>query len=146
MKGVILPAHIAVNKYELVMVGLPALTAIEISGLDEELDNIELPDRTRVSGGNTKPVECTIKIPMHHVVEFAAMESWYREGQDPVSPLYKKDGSLLYKSISTIGPTVSFSLFGVFLTQRKTPDLEMKNEGDMAIVEYKMSIDFILPA
>ena len=55
MKGAIKPNHMAVNKYTLTVIGMPPLTPTEISGLEEELQTVELPDRTRASGGNTGP-------------------------------------------------------------------------------------------
>ncbi len=146
MKGSIQPNHIAVNKYQLIVVGLPLLTPIEISGIEEELNVIDLPDRTTASGGNTNPVEFSITIPAHHSVEIAAMESWYRESQDPVTPTYKKQCSLLLQSVGIAGPTRTFNLFNCYPCKRKLPDLEMKNDGDMASYEWTMKCDQILPA
>jgi hypothetical protein len=41
--------------------------------------------------------------------------------------------------------THSFSLFGVFLTKRSLPAFDMKNEGELAQVEWGVSADSILP-
>lgn len=146
MKGSIAPNHIPVNKYQFLIVGLPPLTPIEVSGIEEELQTIDLPDRTKASGGNTSASEVTIKIPLHHTVEIAAMEAWFRAGQDPVLPNYKKSGSLLLESVSLTGPTRSYNLSGVFVTKRALPDLEQANDGDMAAAEFTLSIDQILPS
>lgn len=146
MKGAILPGHIPVNKYTLLMVGLPPLTVVEASGLEEELQKVEMPDRTVASGGNTAASEFTVMIPMHHSVEHGAMESWFAEGQDPVSPTYKKMGSLLMESVAIGGPIRTYELVGVFVTKRKLPDLEMKNEGEIALVEWTLSVDQMLPS
>lgn len=144
MKGALKPDHIPVNKYTLLILGLPTLTPVEISGLEDELQTTELPDRTRASGGNRGPANFTIKLPMHHLVEAAAMELWFREAQDPVLPTYKKLATLIHKSIS--GNTVrTFSLVGMFPTKRTLPDLEMANEGEMATVDWDISVDDILP-
>lgn len=143
MKGAIQPNHIAVNKYELLVVGLPPLTPTEISGIEEELNVVDLPDRTRASGGNTNPVEITMMIPMHHTIEMAAMERWFKDSQDPVHPLYKKAASLSYERIGT-GVGKQRQLVGVFPTKRKDPDLEMANDGEMATVEWTLNIDQIL--
>jgi len=145
MKGSIQPGHIPVNKYQLLFVGLPQITAITVSGIEEELQTIDLPDRTKASGGNTGSSECTIAVPLHHTVEIAAMEAWFRESQDPVTPTYKKSGSLLMGSVSLTGPTRTVQLINVFPTKRKYPDLEMEDEGKMATVEWTLSIDQILP-
>lgn len=144
MKGAIKGNHIPVNKYQLLVLGLPPLTPTEISGLEDELQTTELPDRTRASGGNRGPLEFTIKLPMHHLVEQAAMEVWFRESQDPVLPSYKKVATLIHQSIT--GSLVkTYSLLAVFPTKRKLPDLEMANEGELALVEWTLSIDDILP-
>lgn len=146
MKGTIKPNHIPVNKYLLKILTLPDITPTKISGLEEELETTDLPDRTRATGGNTKSSEITITIPLHHTVEQAAMEVWFQECQDPVSPTYKKAGTLLMKPISDSGKPVVRTLVGVFVSKRKDPDLEMMNDGEMAVVEWTLSIDQIKPA
>jgi hypothetical protein len=144
MKGVIRPDHIPVNKYQLLIIGLPPLTFTEVSGIEDELETADMPDRTVASGGNRKASEFTAMLPMHHSTEQAAMESWFRESQDPVSPSYKKAGTLVHSSIS--GITVkTFQLVGVFPFKRKLPDLEMVNEGEMAAVEWSFKVDDTLP-
>lgn len=144
MKGVIQPDHMPVNKYRLIVTGLPDLVLTEISGIEDELETADLPDRTRATGGNRKAIDFTMMLPLHHRVEQAAMELWYREGQDPVSPGYKKAATLVHTSISG-NTTASFTLVNVFPTKRALPDLEMVNEGEMAAVEWSMSADDIEP-
>jgi hypothetical protein len=145
MKGSIQPGHIPVNKYQLLVVGLPLLTPTTVSGIEEEIAAIDMPDHTKVSGGNTGPSECTIMIPMHHTIEHAAMEAWFAEGQDPVTPTYKKAASLIMQSGSLVGPTRTYSLVGVWTCKRKLPDLELKNDGEMAQAEWTLYIDQVLP-
>jgi len=74
----------------------------------------------------------------------AAWEAWFKEGQDPVSPLYKKAGTLVHPSISG-GTLRTYSVVGVFVKKRKLPDLNMKGEGEMAVVEWTLSVDDVLP-
>jgi hypothetical protein len=145
MKGSIQPAHIAVNLYELLFVGIPKLTATTVSGLEEELQAVDMPDRTKASGGHTGPSEFTATFPLHHSTEVLALEAWFREGQHPVSPTYKKPGSLLMQSISPIGAVRTYQLVGVFMTKRKLPDLDMANDGELALAECTFSVDQILP-
>jgi len=144
MKGAISPDHIPVNKYRLVVAGLPPITAVEIGGLEDELETVDLPDRTRATGGNRKTVEFTLSIPAHHTIERLAMEAWFQEGQDPVLPSYKKAATLILISLSGQG-FASYTLPGLFVQKRVTPDLEMANEGDMATIEYSMSADDVIP-
>lgn len=146
IKGKIKPDHIPVNKYMLILETLPLImTLTNIGAIEEDLDRVDLPDRTRASGGNTKAIETTIKQPMHHSAEVAQMEGWFEECQDPVSINYKKVGSLL--GISLSGETIrSYALDGVFLTKRALPEWSMENEGDMAEIEWGLSIDDIMPS
>lgn len=144
MKGAINQDHIPVNKYQLIILGLPPLTPTEISGMEDELQTTDLPDRTRASGGNRGPTEFTMMIPMHHTVERLACEAWYQEGQEPVVPSYKKAGTLIMKSLSGQN-AVTHSLVGAFISKRTLPDLEMENDGEMAVVEYTVSVDDVLP-
>ena len=144
MKGAIRPNHMAVNKYTLLVVGMPPLTPTEVSGIEEELNVVDLPDRTRASGGNTNPVEFTIKIPAHHTVETLAMAAWFRESKDPVLPTYKKPGVLMIHPIGPGAPKV-YQLTGMFPTKKATPDLAMSNDGEMAEEEWTISADDIAP-
>ncbi|MCH7726063.1 MAG: phage tail protein [Planctomycetes bacterium] len=144
MKGVIQADHIAVNNFQLLVLGIPPLVITELSGIEDELETADLPDRTRASGGNRKATEFTFMLPMHHVVQQAAMEAWFREAQDPVTPTYRKAGTLIHTSIS--GSTLrTFTLTGLFPTKRGLPDLELVNEGEMAAVEWSMSVNDINP-
>lgn len=144
MKGAIQSDHMPTNKYLLQIVGLVAITATEISGIEDELEVTELPDRTMASGGNRKAGEFTMKVPLHHVAEQAALEIWFRESQDPVVPTYQKPCTLTHQSLSG-NASRNFSLVGVFPKKRKLPDLEMKNEGELAQVEWTMSYNDIIP-
>lgn len=144
MKQVLQADHIAVNNYELLVLGIPPLTPVEISGIEDELETTDLPDRTVASGGNRGTGDWTMMVPMHHLVEQAAMEAWFLESQDPVLPTYKKVATLIHKSIS--GAVLrTYSMTGLFPYKRALPDLEMENEGEMANVEWSMKHDTINP-
>jgi len=143
MKGVILPDHIPLNKYELRIRDLPPITFIEVAGLEEELENVDLPDRTAASGGNTKPIEFTATMPLHHRLEEAAMEQWFQESQDPVSPTYKKTGTLILSSLSGMNRKTMI-LVGLFPCKRKTGNLDMANEGELHKIEWTFKTDDVL--
>ena len=144
MKGAIRPDHIPVNKYQLLVLGLPPLTITELSGIEDTLQTATMPDRTVASGGNREASESTAMTPMHHKAEQLIWEAWYRESQDPVLPTYKKTATLVHQSIS--GAVVqAYQLVGVFPKKRKLPDLEMQNEGELSQVEWTLSIDDIVP-
>lgn len=144
MKGDIRPDHIPMNKFKLIVQGLPLITFTEVAGLEEELETVDLPDRTAASGGQTKPVEFTAKMPTHHTEQRIAMESWYEEGKDPVSPTYKKIGTLVKMSLSG-AQTVSYIMNGLFVCKRNTPDLDMSNEGEMDQIEWTLKADSLIP-
>jgi hypothetical protein len=144
MKGVLNSDHIPVNNYVLRIQGMPAFTFVTISGIEEELEAVDLPDRTAASGGHTKTIEFTATLPLHHRRELGAMHRWYQDSQDPVAPNYKKNGTLILMSIS--GLTVaSFLLEGIFPCNKKTADLDMANEGEMHNIEWKFKGDRIRP-
>ena len=144
MKGAINPDHIANNKYEFLVGGLIPVTAVEIGELKEELAKVKLPDRTQASGGTRDPVETEIMIPAHHTGEIIAMEVWYKEGQDPVLPTYKKPCTLNMPRISgAIG--LSYTLIGVWVTGRGIPGMKMGDDGEMQVITFPISIDNILP-
>lgn len=144
IKAVLKEDHIPVNKYQLLIGGIVALTLTKISGIEEEVDVVELPDRTKASGGNTKAGEFTAESPMHHDAEIAALEIWYVEGQDPVVLTYKKAATLVMTSGSG-GKKRSYSLIGLWISKRKLPDLEFANEGEMAVAEWTFQYDTVLP-
>jgi len=144
MKGVIETDHIPSNNWQLIVPTAPPLIITEQSGIKDELETTDLPDRTRASGGNRKATEFDITMPAHHAVEQAFMELWFRESQDPVSPGYKKVATLVQFGISgTVKRT--WSLTGVFPTARELGDQEMNNEGEMMTVKWSMSADDIEP-
>jgi len=140
MKGVIDPDHIPVNNYELRVPGLPTLLFTAISGVEEELDAVDMPDRTKVSGGHTKVIEFTATQPLHHKTQVDAMNRWWKDSQDPVAVDYKKNATLVLKSIS--GLVIKNILYnGIFPTKRKMPDFAMDNEGEEATIEWTFGGD-----
>ena len=145
MKGSIQADHIPVNKYEILVAGLPGLIFTEISGLEQETENVVLPDRTTASGGDSQPVEFTAMQPMHHKAEVKVMEAWYTEGRDPVSPTYKKPVTLIHKSISG-AVLATYFITGCWVSKMKLPDLEQANEGEMAQIEWTFKGDFVPPS
>jgi hypothetical protein len=144
MKGKVQADHMPVNKYSLFIVGMPPIMFTKVSGIEEELQTVDLPDRTSASGGHTAPVEFTAESMMHHSVERYALELWYKEGQDPVSPLYKKVGTLIHHSL-TGDKLATYTLIGCFVKKRKLPDLEMANEGEPAVIEWTFKADQVTP-
>jgi hypothetical protein len=75
------------------------------------------------------------------VAEVAAIESWFKEGKDPVQPTYKKDATAVYKRIDdTIVKTLA--LIGSWVSKLKYPDGDMSNEdGEMGILTVTLTVD-----
>lgn len=145
IKGTIQPDHIPLNKFQLLVLGIPVpLTVIKHSGLEVELNTVKLPDRTQASGGNTEPVEFTLTMPMHHKIEQVAMEKWFRDSRDPVAPDYKKTATLVMLSNSGLS-VVARQLVGVFPSKRADPELDMENDGELATVVWTMKADDVQP-
>lgn len=145
-KGTIQADHISANKFKLIAVGtlVPEFTVISLSGLEEELEVVDMPDRRRVSGGNTTAVEIEVETPAHHTLEQAAWEAWYKEAQDPVSPTYKKVATLvLFRIGGSVGRT--FSLVGVFPRKRALSDLSMEDEGADVRITWTLVADEVTP-
>lgn len=142
MKGSVQPNHIPVNNFELLVIGLPPILFTEVSGLEQETEKADMPDRTVVSGGNVKATEFTAMMFEHHSIELASLELWRREGVDPVSPTYKKVGTLIKRGIN--GEIASTrTVTGLWITKRTDADLDLANEGEPAMVEFTFSADKI---
>lgn len=143
IKGVILSDHVQINKYQLTVIGMPPMLFTAMSGIEEELDQTELPDRTSQTGGRTKPGTFDLTQPMHHTLERFAMEAWFSECKDPVSPLHKKIGTVLAFSQSNAN-IVSYMLQGLYPQKRALPDFEMDNDGEMGTIVWTMHYDEVL--
>ena len=144
LKHVLLPDHVPVNKWKLKVLGLIPLTFVKQSGIEEAIKRVELPDGTASSGGRTDPFDFEVEIPMHHTLERVAMEGWYTEGKDPVSPTYKKTGTLTHFSNSRL-TTVSYTIYQMWLFNRTLPDLDLENDGELATVKFNASGDDLIP-
>lgn len=143
MKAIILPDHIPVSKYRFQPIGLPSILFTSVGALEQEMDTVDLPDRTKASGGRAKPGDSDVKVPMHHLNEIAAMDAWYEEAKDPVTLTYKKVGTMSFISLSGL-VIQSYTVLGAWLNKRATPDGELDNEGDLSEVTYGMCWDDIL--
>jgi hypothetical protein len=144
IQGAIQPNHIPVNKYTLSVPGMPPITFTTVSGIEQELETVDLPDRTTASGGNTKAFEFTAQTPEHHAAEQVAMEGWLAAAV-AAAPGYKKACTLTKTPVGG-GTPRNFTILGVYPFKRKLPDLDMKNEGEMGVVEWTFKGDLILPA
>lgn len=144
LKGRIQADHMPLNKFTLTVVGLPAIDFLSVSGLESEVESVDLPDRTKATGGQIGTSEVTVSIANHHEAQLFAMEFWLREGQDPVTITYKKPAILTQLSNSG-DATRTWTLAGVWVSKRGITDMAMENPGELATTEYTLMIDEISP-
>jgi len=130
--------HMPINKYQLLVTGFIPITFTKVSGFDREIDMIDLPDRTRASGGVERAVEFTAELPKHHLLEKAAIEAWY--GMSKNGSNYKYTANLIgYRLNGEVGSTIMFN--NLWVQKIKEPDLDMANEGEMAVIEITFQAD-----
>lgn len=145
LQGTLLSNHVPVNNFTLTVNGTGGGTYFftEISGIETEVQAVDLPDRTKASGGNILPQEFTAKAPLHHATERAKLEGWFKEGQCPVVSGYKKTATLIHKALdgSVQG---KYTISGLWIMKRKLPDLDKTNDGEIAQIEWSFSSDSIV--
>lgn len=142
-RGEIQPDQVNLNNFQLMVIGLPPITFTSVGDLEQELKTMILPDGQAASAGISDPFEFDAEMPMHHVVELAAMEIWWIECNDPVMPTAYKPGTMIYKSASG-NLQLILMLERLFLKKRKYPAGESRSE-DMAKVTWTISCDNMLP-
>ena len=140
IKNILDANHVQVNKFILLVVGLPPIRFTSVGAIESELDDIERPDRTRETGGRQKPGEFEVTQPAHHILERAAMEAWFEECQDPVSPTHKKTGTILARNQSDV-VVMSYQLEGLKIMTRALPEFELDNDGEMAEITWTLTFD-----
>ena len=131
LKRTIRADHMPVNNYRLNVTNMIPIVFISVEGLDEELETVDLPDRTARSGGNTKAGSFTAKIMLHHTNEVAALERWYKDSQHPVKPDYLKNATLTFWSL-TDQKSKTYALTDVFPHKRAISNADMNDEGKPA--------------
>ena len=142
LKNKIEPDHIPLNKYALTIVGIGEVVFTTVSGLETEVAAIDLPDRTKATGGQISSAELTVTVPMHHSASIAIMNLWHQEAQDPVTITYKKGGVL--RHISGTGDiSRTYMLVGAWCSKQKLPDLSFEDDGGMAEVEFTIQVDTV---
>lgn len=143
LKGKIKSNHIPLHNFELVVPGVVPLTLLTSDDIEERLNVVEMPDRTKRSSGEKMSVAFTGAIPMHHDVEAASLEAWYKQCQAPVDPGYRKAGSMVFYRLD--GTPRTFSLVNLWISGRTVPGGAMDNEGEPAMLTYFFEADEVNP-
>lgn len=135
-----MPDHIPVNDFELIVPGgPPILNFITMDGFENELETVDLPDRTTASGGNTKPIEFPATHPKHHTAEDVFLHAWHQQSVAAL-PGYKKACTLLIRSVSGLNVR-SYNLLGMYPFKWKIADKDSENEGEMDVTEWTFKAD-----
>lgn len=143
IKNVLKVNRVQVNKFQLTIqpgVGSPLFTSI--TGLEEELDTVDLPDRTTRSGGRGKQLEFEVIQPMHHDLEVLAMEAWWAMCKATL-PGYLKLGILVLFDEWGM-PRRRRTIPNIFISKRKDTDQELDNDGEMATITWTLKGDEII--
>lgn len=144
LKGKIEPDHIPRNLPHFHIIGdNKEIVVLNVSEIEETIQNVMLPDRTQASGGQSEPVSFTIQIPAHHDSDVEYMNKWFEDSRRPDVPGrsgYKKQVRLDHKRLSD-GRGRSLRLEGVFPTGRNIDEKDMDNEGEMMRITYTISAD-----
>ena len=145
MKGIFNNDHMPMNKFELRIDGFPIISFTEVTGLESEIDTVEMPDKTVVSGGRSQPGEFTAKLMLHDDFPLIRLNGWHEACKDPVDPNYKKNGIMFYDSISG-NNFAAFEILGMFPKKISAPDANMGNEGESQQFEITFAYDEIVQA
>lgn len=137
------PNPILTTNYRLQIVGLPDIPFVTVGGLEQEIPKVELPDKTTASSGRTNPGEIEVAVPAHEILAIVAMDLWFQEGQDPISPAYKKVGNLTNDSGNALS-VYTKTIVGAWVSKEGTPDLAMGEDGDMSVIKYTIQYDGLL--
>ena len=141
-KGSLSVGYIPNNKFTLSIpeLGVGDLKIIEVSGIEQELETVELPDKTVATSGRAGIVEFTIKIPAHEDGAIAALDRWFMQCRGTVATDYKKDGTLALQN--TYGDAVSsWAISGMFPMKRTLPEMNAAGAGDLSMSEWAFKAD-----
>lgn len=143
IKGELSQGYIPINKFSMVVEGIASMTVIEVSGIEQELETVDLPDKTVATSGRAGTTEFSIKVPAHEDVTMAALDTWWKSCQGDVAMDYKKKATL--SLLDTFGlPKANWSISGMFPTKRALPELNAGSEGEMAMAEWTFKADDVV--
>lgn len=143
LRGTIKNNHIPLNSFELIVAGLPKITAVTTDDIEQMITAVTMPDGTMRSGGKTDPIEFTFSVPMHHDVEQVALEYWKKLAESPVQSTYLKAASMVFYRSDGIPKT--YTLSNMWINGRTIPGADMGNEGEMAAVTFSAKADYVSP-
>lgn len=144
IKNVIQENRIQMNKFSFqAQPGVGAITLVSIGELAKELDKADLPDRTSRSGGRVKQATTELVQPAHHDLEVLAMDAWFAECQDPVTPTHLKIVTIVKFDQAGL-PRRVLTLTNCWLSNKVESEMDLDNDGDQATITWTLEYDNIL--
>jgi hypothetical protein len=141
IKGEVLPGAAPRSKFRVFVGGLPPFYASKFTGLESELETVELADRTMQSAGNTKASTADVSGYVHHSVEAAAWDAWWVQSQAGGAG-YKRAATVEVMGADDI-PVAIYALAGVFPMKWSLGDLD-KTSTEATEITYSLSVDSVI--
>jgi len=136
IKGQVLAGAAPRSKFRVSILGLPPFYATKFTGLESELETVELADRTMQSAGNTKASTADVAGYVHHAIEAAAWDAWWVQSQAG-APGYKRGAVVEVLGPSDV-PVAIYALAGVFPTKWSLGDLD-KTSTEATEITYSLA-------
>lgn len=142
MKGTVQAGSAVTNQFKLVLPGLPEIYFTRVGELSRELVIAEMADGTWQSTGRIKPGEVECEQYMHHLAERVAMEAWHQACATG-APGHKIAGEMFYMGADG-QPVAAYILVGVLNKGRKTPEVNVAQEGEGVQIVWMLAFDDVV--
>ena len=141
LEGIIPLDVISAADFEFRVNGLE-LIVLERSGLEQEIDQIELPDGRIVSGQKVKAQEMTIMVAAHMTREVTFFDQWMEQARGPRVP------RTAYRTVTIVGKSNTKTrrnreiLRQCWVCKRSNPDLNLDTGStEMTKIEYTLKVN-----
>jgi len=143
-KGTVEAGAAVTSQYTLSLPLIGDINATEIGAIKREVELADMPDRTRQSTGNEKPIDTTIKTLIHHTEEMLAMEALYLATRTGTAG-YKVEGTTLSLNGADEVKVRGYLLLGFIIHGMEIPDLKAGDQGSPVEVTWSVSLDGVEP-
>lgn len=128
------------NQYRLEIPGTPPIYFARVGEISRELVTTELADKTAQTTGQINVIETEADTYAHHVAERLALEALLTAATVG-APGHKIATALLFLLGADGQPRVTYSLAGLIVKGRKTPELNSGDDGAGVLLTWMLSID-----
>lgn len=143
MQGKVQAGAAMTNQFTLSILGLPDIYVTRLGELTTEVMVAEMSDGTRQTTGKVKGQDVEMDTYLHHATERAALEGMLVATQTG-APGYKLPATL-HMNGADGQPVASWTLDGFFIKGRKSPELNVSDDGDGVKLTWMVSYDNLLP-